>query len=89
MDATQIADAETAYLANCDYESDASGAKAYAFLAACRKLLLAPGSLSIAGRALSRQSLEGAIANVNRWLEMHELEQPPVALIPIRFARPA
>lgn len=75
LTAAELAVVEAAFIANADYESDATGAKALAFVAACRKLLaLSASGMSMSGRSYSRQDLSLLISAVQTWLKTNGLD---------------
>jgi len=76
------------YIANTNYEADATGAAAKAYRAACRTLKLDPQSAAAAGRQMTRETLQTEIDQVTAWLRANGLDAAPTQIHALTFGRP-
>lgn len=76
------------YVANVNYEADATGAAAKLFRAACRTLKLDPQSAAVAGRQMTRETFQNEIDQATAWLRANGLDGAPTQIVALTFGRP-
>lgn len=76
------------YHANINYESDATGAAAKTFRAACRVLKRDPQSATVAGRQFTREPFQDDIDQATAWLRANGLDGAPTQIVALTFGRP-